>query len=61
MDVTTAGIEFMGEIVRATTILREPATEPLLGVTALKSVGIEVDPRNRSLKSLPLVRLKMQK
>ena len=32
--------------------------EPLLGVTALESVGIEVDPLNQRLKRLPAVRLK---
>ena len=32
--------------------------EPLLGVTALESVGIEVDPANQRLKRLPAVRLK---
>ena len=32
--------------------------EPLLGVTALESVGIEVDPRNQSLKRLPSTRLR---
>ncbi len=37
--------------------IRNPA-EPLLGVTALESVGIEVDPLNQRLKRLPAVRLK---
>ena len=32
--------------------------EPLLGVTALESVGIEVDPNSQTLKKLPAVRLK---
>ena len=61
MDITTADVQFMGEIVGATIILGESDAEPLLGVTALESVGIEVDPRNRSLKRLPSVRLQMQK
>lgn len=58
MDITTADIEFMGEIVGGTIIFGEPNAEPLLGVTALESVGIEVDPRNQKLKRLPAVRLK---
>ena len=58
MEVTTADVEFMGEIVGATIILGEPDAEPLLGVTALESVGIEVDPRNQSLKRLPSTRLR---
>ena len=57
-DVTTADVEFMGEIVGATIIMVETDTEPLLGVTTLESVGIEVDPLNQTLKRLPSVRLK---
>lgn len=57
-DVTTADVEFMGEIVGATIIMGETDAEPLLGVTALDSVGIEVDPRNQTLRQLPTIRLK---
>lgn len=58
LDITTADIEFMGEIVGGTIIMGEPGIEPILGVTALESVGIDVDPRNQTLKRLPAVRLK---
>ena len=58
LDITTADIEFMGEIVGGTIIFGDAGTEPLLGVTALESVGIEVDPTNQRLKRLPAVRLK---
>ena len=58
MDITTGDIEFMGEIVGGTIIMGDPGTEPILGVTALESVGIDVDPRNQTLKRLPAVRLK---
>ena len=58
LDVTTADIEFMGEIVEGTIIMGDEDAEPLLGVTALESVGIEVDPVNQRLKRLPAVRLK---
>ena len=58
MDVTAAQVEFMGEIIGATIIFGDEDAEPLLGVTALESVGIEVDPRNQTLKRLPAVRLK---
>jgi hypothetical protein len=34
--------------------------EPLLGVTALASVGITIDPANRTLKRLPAVPLKSE-
>ena len=58
LDITTADIEFMGEFVGGTIIFGDDAAEPLLGVTALESVGIEVDPLNQRLKRLPAVRLK---
>jgi len=58
LDITTADIEFMGEIVGGTIICDADDAEPLLGVTALESVGIEVDPLNQRLKRLPAVRLK---
>lgn len=58
MDITTADIEFMGEIVGGTVLFGKANAEPLLGVTALESVGIEVDPLNQRLKRLPAVRLK---
>lgn len=58
LDITTGDIEFMGEIVGSTIVFGEADAEPLLGVTALESVGIEVDPRNQTLKRLPTTRLK---
>jgi clan AA aspartic protease len=58
LDVAAAQIEFMGEVVGATVIFGQDDAEPLLGVTALESVGIEVDPQNQRLKRLPAVRLK---
>lgn len=58
MDITTGDGEFMGEVVGATIIFGPDNAEPLLGVTALESVGIEVDPQNQRLKRLPAVRLK---
>ncbi len=61
MDITVAEIEFMGEIVGGTIVYGESDSEPLLGVTALESVGIEVDPRNQRLKRLPAVRLKSKR
>ncbi len=58
MDVTVAEIEFMGETVGGTVLYGSPNAEPLAGLTALESVGIEVDPRNQRLKRQPAVRLK---
>jgi len=58
LDVTSADIEFMGDFVGATVVYGDDDAEPILGVTALESVGIEVDPRTQRLKRLPAVRLK---
>lgn len=58
MDVTTGDVEFMGEVVGAIIVMGDSNSEPLLGVTVLESAGIEVDPRNQSLKRLPAIRLK---
>lgn len=51
-------IEFMGEITAGRVIFGPVGTEPILGVTALESVGIMVDPANRTLKKLPAIPLK---
>ena len=58
MDIAVGEIEFMGETVGGTILFGAADAEPLLGVTALESVGIEVDPLNQRLKRLPAVRLK---
>ena len=58
LEIGVAIIEFMGEIVGATIIFGDDDVEPMLGVTALESAGIEVDPQNQRLKHLPAVRLK---
>ena len=58
MDITTGDIEFMGEVVGGTILFGAPDAEPLLGVTAMESVGIEVDPLNQKLTRRPAVRLK---
>jgi clan AA aspartic protease len=51
-------IEFMGETTAGRVVLGEPGSEPLLGVTALESVGIMVDPVDKTLKRLPAIPLK---
>jgi predicted aspartyl protease len=53
-----AVIEFMGEITAGRVIFGPEGTEPLVGVTALQSVGIVVDPRNQKLNRLPAISLK---
>ena len=51
-------IEFMGEITAGRVIFGQPGLDPILGVTALESVGIMVDPANKTLKRLPAIPLK---
>ena len=53
-----AQIEFMGEITAGRVIFGPDGAEPILGVTALESVGITIDPATRTLKRLPAVPLK---
>ena len=58
MDIAGADIEFMGESTYGTVIFGAENVEPLLGVTALESVGVEVDPHNATLNKLPASRLR---
>jgi clan AA aspartic protease len=58
LDITAGELEFMGDIVGSTLIFGDDDAEPILGVTALESVGIEIDPRSQRLKRLPAPRLK---
>ena len=60
MDVAMARIEFMGGITGKDVIMAEDeSAEPLLGVTVLESLGIEIDARNEQLTKLPFTRLRM--
>src|SRR5947208_1122578 len=58
LEIGVAQLEFMREIVGVTVIFGDDDVEPILGVTAPESVGIEIDPKNERLKRLPAVRLK---
>jgi clan AA aspartic protease len=51
-------IEFMGETTAGRVIFGQAGSEPILGVTALESVGIMVDPTTKTLKRLPAIPLK---
>lgn len=51
-------IGFMDEVTAGRVIFGPDNAEPLLGVTALESVGITIDPANRTLKRLPAIPLK---
>jgi len=58
MDITMAELELMGDLVGSTIIFGPEGAEPILGVTALESAGLEIDPRTQRLKKLPSIRLK---
>lgn len=58
MDVTVGELEIMGTLSGGVLVFGDEGAEPLLGVTALESAGIEVDPQNQRLKRLPAVRLR---
>lgn len=53
-----AEIRFMGEVTAGRVIFGPNNAEPILGVTALESVGITIDPTTRTLKRLPAIPLK---
>lgn len=57
-DFGLAQIEFMGEVTAGRVIFGPDRAEPILGVTALESVGITVDPATRLLRRLPAIPLK---
>ena len=58
MDVAVGEIEILGELAGGTIIFGEAGDEPRIGITALGSAGLEVDPQNQRLKKLPAVSLK---
>jgi clan AA aspartic protease len=58
LEYGLAEIEFMGEVTAGRVIFGPVGAEPLLGVTALESVGILVDPARKTLKRLPAIPLK---
>ena len=53
-----ARIEFIGDTTAGLVIFGPDDAEPILGVTALESTGIVVDPKTNELKRLPAVPLK---
>ena len=57
MDFTTAAVEFMDGLAGVSIMLADDDAEPLLGLTALASVGVEVDPETQALKKKPRLRM----
>lgn len=58
MDVAVAQVEIMEEFTGVLVIFGDDDTEPLLGVTAMESAGIEIDPVNQRLKKQSSTALK---
>jgi clan AA aspartic protease len=59
LPVGCAHFEFMGEFVPANVIFGADDADPVLGMLALQSVGIEFDRTSNRLKRRPAVRFKM--
>jgi clan AA aspartic protease len=53
-----ARIEFLGEVTAGRVLFGPDGVEPRLGVTALESIGITIDPVTQTLKRLPAIPLK---
>ena len=59
LDVTVGVVEFMGgRTGKDLIMIDDESAEPLLGVTVLESLGIEIDARNEQLTKLPSTRMK---
>ena len=58
LDIAGADIELLGESTYGTVVFGDENGEPLLGVTVLESLGIEVDPHNETLNKLPATRMR---
>ena len=56
-----AQLRFLDQVTAGRVIFGPDDAEPLLGVTALESVGITVDPVNQTVKRLPAIPLKPTK
>lgn len=56
-----AVIEFIGDVTSGRVIFGPDNVEPILGVTALESVGVSIDPKTRKLQRLPAIPLKIVK
>jgi clan AA aspartic protease len=57
-DIGVVQIEFMGSITAGRVVFGAEDIEPILGVTALESVGVIVDPVKKELRRLPAIPLR---
>ena len=58
LEFGVAVIEFMGDVTAGRVIFGPEGTEPILGVTALESTGVVVNPKTHALHRLPAIPLK---
>ena len=58
MDTAAVEIEFMDDIVGATVLFGEANTVPILGRITMLTLGIEVNPRDGTLRKLPSIGLR---
>ena len=59
MEHTIGEVEMMGARVGATIVFSDDDNAiPLMGATAMRSAGVEVDPRNETLRRLPSISLR---
>ena len=56
-EVGGASFEFLGQRTPAYVVFGDDSAEPLLGLTAMEAVGVQVDPANERLTLLPPQRL----
>ena len=57
MDVGGARVELLGGRAWVTVVFADDSVRPLLGATAMESLGIEIDMRTEELRRLPAVQL----
>ena len=56
LDLATADMEIMGELIGSTVVFGEPGAEPLLGAIDLQHAAIVIDPSNETLQKMPSLR-----
>ena len=57
LQIGGARVELLGGLAWVTVVFADDDVRPLLGATAMESLGIEIDMRDESLRRLPAVQL----
>ena len=57
LETGTARIEFGGRGVGVTVVFADDQVTPLLGATAMESLGLELDMTNQMIRQLPAIQL----